>query len=142
MRGNGIVWRALEAARRRNLEAAGEAQPVKGASGATRRGVLKAMAAAPLVGALPYPAMARPSVKVAIIGGGIAGLTALHHLREASVDAFLYEGRAAPAGVCTRTNRATGRSRRAGSWSIPTIMTCTRCQALRSPADRPQGRTA
>ncbi|NYT41710.1 FAD-dependent oxidoreductase [Sphingomonas sp. R-74633] len=110
MRGNGIVWRALEAARRRNLEAAGEAQPVKGTSGATRRGVLKAMAAAPLAGALPRPAMARPSGRVAIIGGGIAGLTALHHLREAGVDAFLYEGR----------NRTGGRmyTHKSGDWTF------------------------
>ncbi|MBB4099859.1 flavin monoamine oxidase family protein [Sphingomonas kyeonggiensis] len=98
MRGNGIVWRALEAARRRNLEAAGEAQPIKGASGATRRAVLQAMAAGGVATALPRPAMARSVGRVAIIGGGIAGLTALHHLREAGVDAFLYEGRGRTGG--------------------------------------------
>ncbi len=98
MRGNGIVWRALEAARRRNLEAAGEALPVKGASGATRRGVLQALAMGGVASALPRPAMARPAGRVAIIGGGIAGLTALHHLREAGVDAFLYEGRGRTGG--------------------------------------------
>ena len=37
MRGNGIVWRALVAARRRNLAAAGEPMPVHGESGASRR---------------------------------------------------------------------------------------------------------
>ncbi len=98
MRGNGIVWRALEAARRRNLEAAGEALPIKGASGATRRGVLQALAMGSVASALPRPAMARPAGRVAIIGGGIAGLTALHHLREAGVDAFLYEGRGRTGG--------------------------------------------
>jgi monoamine oxidase len=98
MRGNGIVWRALEAARRRNLEAAGEAMPIKGASGATRRAVLQAMAAGGVASALPRPAMARASGRVAIIGGGIAGLTALHHLREAGVDAFLYEARGRTGG--------------------------------------------
>ncbi|MCH7862804.1 MAG: FAD-dependent oxidoreductase, partial [Proteobacteria bacterium] len=110
MRGNGIVWRALEAARRRNLEAAGEAMPVKGASGATRRAVLRAMAAAGMAGALPRPAAARAPGRVAIIGGGIAGLSALHHLRKAGVDAFLYEGR-------TRTG---GRmhTHRSGEWAF------------------------
>jgi len=98
MRGNGIVWRALEMARRRNLEAAGEALPVKGTSGATRRAVLQAMAAGGVATALPRPAMARAAGRVAIIGGGIAGLTALHHLREAGVDAFLYEGRGRTGG--------------------------------------------
>jgi len=98
MRGNGIVWRALEMARRRNLEAAGEALPVKGASGATRRAVLQAMAAGGVATALPRPAAARPAGRVAIIGGGIAGLTALHHLREAGIDAFLYEGRGRTGG--------------------------------------------
>jgi len=98
MRGNGIVWRALEVARRRNLEAAGEALPVKGASGATRRAVLQALAIGGVATALPRPAAARPAGRVAIIGGGIAGLTALHHLREAHVDAFLYEGRGRTGG--------------------------------------------
>lgn len=102
MRGNGIVWRALEAARRSNLTAAGEAMPVKSASGATRRAVLKALTAAGLAGALPSPAAARragrPAGRVAIIGGGIAGLSALHHLREAGVEAFLYEGRSRTGG--------------------------------------------
>lgn len=98
MRGNGIVWRALEMARRRNLEAAGEPLPVKGASGATRRAVLQAMAASGVAGALSRPAMARRTGRVAIIGGGIAGLTALHHLRAAGVDAFLYEGRGRTGG--------------------------------------------
>jgi monoamine oxidase len=98
MRGNGIVWRALEAARRRNLAAAGEAMPVKGESGATRRSVLKAMAGASLAGALPGSAMAGSPGRVAIVGGGIAGLAALHHLREAGVDAFLYEGRSRTGG--------------------------------------------
>lgn len=98
MRGNGIVWRALEAARRHNLEAAGEAMPVKGASGATRRAVLRAMAAAGIAGTFPRGAAARAPGRVAIVGGGIAGLSALHHLRKAGVDAFLYEGRGRTGG--------------------------------------------
>jgi monoamine oxidase len=110
MRGNGIVWRALEAARRRNLADLGEAMPVRGASGASRRAVLKALAASGLAGALPRPAAARPAGSVAIIGGGIAGLSALHHLREAGIDAHLFEGR----------NRTGGRmfTHRAGDWTF------------------------
>ncbi len=110
MRGNGIVWRALEAARRRNLAAAGKAMPVKGREGATRRAVLKAMGAAGFAAALPEPAHARSSGRVAIVGGGIAGLTALHHLRAAGVDAFLYEGR----------NRTGGRmyTHKTGDWTF------------------------
>ncbi|WP_137862894.1 MULTISPECIES: NAD(P)/FAD-dependent oxidoreductase [unclassified Sphingomonas] len=110
MRGNGIVWRALEAARRRNLEAAGEPMPVKGASGATRRAVLRAITAAGMAGALPRPAAAQPAGRVAIIGGGIAGLSALHHLRRAGVDAHLYEGRARTGGRMY--------THRAGDWTF------------------------
>lgn len=94
MRGGEAVWRALMAARRANLEQAGDAPPVAGAPGETRRGVLKALGATAAVLALPKRAFALPSGgRVAIIGGGIAGLSALWHLTRAGVDARLYEAR-------------------------------------------------
>ena len=110
MRGNGIVWRALGAARRRNLAAAGEPMPVRGESGASRRAVLKAMAAVPVAGGLAAPVLAGSPGRVAIVGGGIAGLAALHHLREAGIDAILYEAR----------QRTGGRmyTHRAGAWTF------------------------
>ncbi|MFZ5747102.1 MAG: flavin monoamine oxidase family protein [Pseudomonadota bacterium] len=93
MRSGGALWRALETARRRNCADAGEAAPAARAAGATRRGMLQAMAAAGVFAAMPRSARAFPGGRVAIIGGGMAGLSALHHLREAGVDARLYEAR-------------------------------------------------
>ncbi|MGV3458671.1 flavin monoamine oxidase family protein [Sphingomonas sp.] len=92
MRSGGLFWSALAAARRRNLAAAGEAAPVSAQPGATRRALLKGFAAGGVAAAIPTAAPARTGIgRVAIVGGGIAGLTALHHLREAGVDARLYE---------------------------------------------------
>ena len=92
MRSGGLFWSALAAARRRNLAAAGEAAPVPAQPGATRRALLKGFAAGGVAAAIPTAAPARTGIgRVAIIGGGIAGLAALHHLREAGVDARLYE---------------------------------------------------
>lgn len=91
MRGSSTLWRALEMARRENLAAAGEAPPVKVTEGMSRRLMLQSLMAAGAVAALPRPARAADTGRVAIIGGGIAGLTALHHLTQAGVDAHLYE---------------------------------------------------
>jgi monoamine oxidase len=93
MRGSGIVWRAMEAARRKNLADAGEAPPVPGTFAMSRRAVLGAIAGMGIAAALPREARARNVGRVAIVGGGIAGLTALHHLTQAGVDATLYEAR-------------------------------------------------
>jgi len=98
MRGNGTLWRALETARRENLAAAGEAMPVRIGEGISRRTMLQALGAAGVMAALPREARAAPVGRVAIIGGGIAGLTALHHLTEAGIDAHVYEGRARTGG--------------------------------------------
>lgn len=98
MRGSSTVWRALAAARARNLAEAGETPPVPGAPGATRRALLKGIAAASMASALPRRAHAFVGGRVAIIGGGIAGLSALHHLREAGIDAHVYEGRTRTGG--------------------------------------------
>lgn len=94
MRGGTSVWAALEAARRANLEAAGEAPPVPGSPGIARRTLLAALAGAGVAAALPRRAEAMPpGGRIAIVGGGIAGLTALHFLFEAGVDARIYEAR-------------------------------------------------
>lgn len=98
MRGSSTIWRALAAARARNAVAAGEAAPIPGAAGATRRALIKGIAAAGMASALPRPAHAFAGGRVAIIGGGIAGLSALHHLREAGIDAHVYEGRSRTGG--------------------------------------------
>jgi monoamine oxidase len=93
MRGSSTFWRALAAARASNLAAAGDPSPIAAPAGATRRALLKGIAAAGLAGGIARPAQAFAGGRVAIIGGGIAGLSALHHLREAGVDARLYEAR-------------------------------------------------
>ncbi|MES2986761.1 MAG: NAD(P)/FAD-dependent oxidoreductase [Pseudomonadota bacterium] len=112
MRGNGMFWRALEAARRSNLREAGEAPPVQRSFASTRRALLKAIAASGAATALPQPSFGatKSPGRVAIIGGGIAGLSALHHLRQAGVDAHVYEGR----------NRTGGRmfTHRSGEWTF------------------------
>lgn len=94
MRGSSIFWEALGQARRINLAAAGEKPPVTGTPGQTRRAVLMALGATGLSAALPRPLHAAPPKgPVAIIGGGIAGMTALWHLTQAGVDARVYEAR-------------------------------------------------
>jgi monoamine oxidase len=94
MRGSATFWGALEAARRMNLAAAGEKPPIAGSPGVSRRALLKAIGAAGLVTALPRPLRAAPlHGPVAIVGGGIAGLTALWHLTQAGIDARIYEAR-------------------------------------------------
>ena len=94
MRGGSTFWEALESARRMNLAAAGEKPPVAGSPGLSRRALLKALGAAGLVAAVPRPLRAAPiHGPVAIIGGGIAGLTALWHLTQAGIDARIYEAR-------------------------------------------------
>ncbi|HEX8300323.1 flavin monoamine oxidase family protein [Sphingomonas sp.] len=110
MRGNGMFWRALAAARRSNLAEAGEAAPVARSFASTRRALLKAIAGSAAAVTLPGTAHAGAPGRVAIVGGGIAGLSALHHLREAGVDAHIYEGR----------NRTGGRmfTHRAGDWTF------------------------
>lgn len=88
------VWRALERARRQALAEAGLPPPRQAAGeGVTRRALLRALAATPAVAAIPAPAATRPGERIAILGGGIAGLSALHHLVGAGVDARLYEAR-------------------------------------------------
>jgi monoamine oxidase len=94
MRGSETLWRALELARREDLALRGKAPPRAGHGGIGRRALLQGMAASGVAAGLPTPALALPaSGRVAIVGGGIAGLSALHHLTKAGVDARLYEAR-------------------------------------------------
>lgn len=120
MRGSGTLWRALELARRENLAAAGEAPPVRIGEGVSRRTLLQSLAAAGAVAALPRPARAATPGRVAIIGGGIAGLTALHHLTEAGVDAHLYEGRSRTGGRMFTQIPASGPAFEAGGQLVNT----------------------
>lgn len=95
MRSSGLLWRALDAARAANLADAGQRAAIEESPGLTRRRLLGAMAASaalPMVGCAPLPA-ASAKTRVAIIGGGLAGLIALRDLRKAGVDAQLYEAR-------------------------------------------------
>ncbi|QDZ08508.1 amine oxidase [Sphingomonas panacisoli] len=100
MRGPTAFWQALEKAREENLKAAGEAAPVPGSDGQTRRQVLMALAATAATAALPRQARALTTsgAPVVIIGGGIAGLSALWQLTKAGVDARLYEARTRTGG--------------------------------------------
>lgn len=95
MRNGSFVWEALQDARRANLADAGRAAPVGGDEGITRRAVIAALAATGAAAMLPRPARARigGSGPVVIVGGGIAGLSALWHLTRAGVDARLFEAR-------------------------------------------------
>jgi monoamine oxidase len=113
MRGSLIVRRALEQARREQRQATGLAPPLRGTSGIGRRALLKLMAAAAGTAALPLASCSRGSSReVAIVGGGLAGLTALRTLTEAGVPARLYEGRRRLGGrVFTRTDFPIG-----GAW--------------------------
>ncbi|NML08197.1 NAD(P)/FAD-dependent oxidoreductase [Sphingomonas sp. G-3-2-10] len=120
MRTSGSFWRAMQTARRHNLAAAGEAPPVRADYALTRRTLLQAIAAGAVVSALPREARAATAGKVAIIGGGIAGLTALHHLLEAGVDAQLYEARERMGGRMFTQRPAAGPAFEAGAQLVNT----------------------
>ena len=106
MRGSGPLWRLLGEARRANLADSGAPPPIAVTQGVTRRRVLAALGAAatlPVIG-LPRPARAA-GLRVAVIGGGMAGLVALDRLAAAGIDATLYEARGRLGGrVLTANN--------------------------------------
>ena len=82
-----------------NLAAAGAPPAEPGPDGVTRRRVLAGVAGLGGAALLPrWPAFARASPRIAIVGGGLAGLTALDTLRGRGVDAELYEARGAAGG--------------------------------------------
>jgi monoamine oxidase len=95
MRSSGLFWRALGAARAANSAEAGDLPGIDGLPGLTRRrvlGVMAASAALPVLGCAPLPATGAKT-RVAIVGGGLAGLIALRDLRRAGIEARLYEAR-------------------------------------------------
>jgi monoamine oxidase len=100
MRGSLTIWRALERARDLNLAARGEPPARPGPDGISRRRLLGALGAA--AGALALPRLptfaAAPARRVIVVGGGLAGLTALDRLTAAGMDATLYEARGAIGG--------------------------------------------
>lgn len=108
MRGSGPLWGLLNQARRANLAEQGAAPPIPSHEGVTRRRMLAALAGAaalPVVG-WPAPSRARSALRVAVIGGGLAGLTALDALVAAGVDAQLYEARGRLGGRVFTANEA------------------------------------
>ena len=99
MRGTSRVWRALDRARAMNLTAAGEPPSARASGGLSRRQVMAALAGGLGAAAFPrWPAQARATQRVAIVGGGLAGLSALDTLRAGGAEAMLYEARAATGG--------------------------------------------
>ena len=99
MRGTGRVWRALDRARAMNLTAIGEEAAVRAGDGLSRRQVLVALAGGLGAAALPrWPAHARATQRIAVVGGGLAGLSALDTLRAGGAEAMLYEARTATGG--------------------------------------------
>ena len=99
MRGLNQVWRALDQARAINLATAGQPPALAQGEGISRRRVLAALAGGIGVAALPrWPAFASTPLRVAIVGGGLAGLSALDTLRARGVEASLYEARGATGG--------------------------------------------
>ncbi|HVK79003.1 MAG TPA: FAD-dependent oxidoreductase, partial [Verrucomicrobiae bacterium] len=107
MRGSGPLWGLLNAARRANLADEGAEPPILLPEGITRRRVLAALgatAALPLAGCFA-PSSDKAGTRVAIIGGGLAGLVALDALTAAGVEAHLYEARGRLGGrVLTANN--------------------------------------
>ncbi|HYJ53024.1 MAG TPA: NAD(P)/FAD-dependent oxidoreductase [Allosphingosinicella sp.] len=93
------VWRALDRARAMNLAERGEPPAMAASDGITRRRVLAALAGGIGALALPRgPAFAAEPLSVVIVGGGLAGLSALDSLCRRGVQATLYEARGAAGG--------------------------------------------
>ena len=90
MRGSGHVWRALEQARAMNLAAAGAPPAEAVGDGVSRRRMLAGLAGLGGAALLPrWPAFALAAPRIAIVGGGLAGLAALDTLRGRGADAEL-----------------------------------------------------
>lgn len=109
MRGSGPLWGLLNQARRANMAEQGAPPPIRSHEGITRRRMLAALGAAavlPMTGWPAAPSRARSAMRVAIIGGGLAGLTALDALSAAGVAAHLYEARGRLGGRVFTANDA------------------------------------
>ncbi|MDQ8756330.1 NAD(P)/FAD-dependent oxidoreductase [Sphingosinicella sp. LHD-64] len=93
------IWRALDRARAMNLKANGEALARLGGDGITRRRVLAGLAGGAGALLLPRaPAFGQTPPRIAIVGGGLAGLSALDTLASRGVAATLHEARGAVGG--------------------------------------------
>jgi monoamine oxidase len=93
------IWRALDRARALNLEAHGEAPARIGGDGITRRRVLAGLAGGAGAMLLPRaPAFGQSPLRIIIVGGGLAGLSALDTLAARGISATLYEARGAVGG--------------------------------------------
>lgn len=89
MRGKSVLWRALARARRDSL---GENATTPALTRRRLLAGLAASAALPVAGC-DLPLLDAERTRVAIVGGGLAGLNALRLLRASGVDARLYEAR-------------------------------------------------
>lgn len=106
MRGSLGIWKALDRARALNLGENGEAAARPGGDGVTRRRVLAALTGGSAAMLLPrWPAFAQTPPRIVIVGGGLAGLSALDTLAQHGVQALLYEARGATGG---RTRSVSG----------------------------------
>ena len=92
------LWRVLDRARALHLASIGAppAQPCVG--GISRRRVLAALAAGAGLAGAPLWGQPVARRKVIVVGGGLAGLTALHRLKKLGADARLYEARSSVGG--------------------------------------------
>lgn len=108
MRGSAPLWHLLGKARRADLAAESAPSPVRIGQGVTRRRVLAALGAAAITPVIGFPKAARAQggARVAIIGGGLAGLVALDRLVAAGIDARLYEARGRLGGRVLTANNA------------------------------------
>src|SRR5687767_8100671 len=71
----------------------------------SRRRFLQVAAASGLAAVLPGPLEARTSPRVAIVGAGLAGLSAAWRLHQAGVAAHVYEGSGRVGGRVMSTNK-------------------------------------
>lgn len=88
------LHRLLSSARRLNAQAEGRPAPVASTSGSTRRRFLKAMGlGAAAVATAPILAAGTVQPRIAIIGGGFAGLNAALTLKKHGLTSTVYEAR-------------------------------------------------
>jgi monoamine oxidase len=88
------LHRLLSSARRLNAQAEGRPVPVASTSGSTRRRFLKAMGlGAAAVATAPILAAGSGQPRIAIIGGGLAGLNAALTLKKHGLTSTVYEAR-------------------------------------------------
>jgi monoamine oxidase len=103
--------RLPQQARRLNLAAAGRPPPVGlRDAGMTRRSLVTGTLATAALSALPWPAWPKdaPAPKVAIVGAGLARLSAGWHLRQTGISASLFEASSRVGGRVLTARGAVG----------------------------------